>query len=85
MNQTFPIEEVARILGIPVARIRAMVDAGVCAPARTPALTFTFQDLVRLRAAKSLLEGISIPRLKRVLRNLARRVPPGGVGRLRVD
>ncbi|MEW5854306.1 MAG: tetratricopeptide repeat protein [Myxococcota bacterium] len=58
MTQTFPLAEVARILGVPAARVRALVDAGVCQPVVVgEKLEFTFQDLVKLRAAKGVQDA----------------------------
>jgi len=66
--------DVARLLGVPVARVRAFVRAGWCAPERRGrALAFSFRDLVVLRAASS-LHAARVPavRVKRALRALAR-------------
>ncbi|MBM4383979.1 MAG: tetratricopeptide repeat protein [Deltaproteobacteria bacterium] len=66
--------EVARVLGVSEARVRAFVRAGWCAPGRRGrALAFRFQDLVVLRAAKSLHDArVPAARVKRALRALAR-------------
>jgi tetratricopeptide (TPR) repeat protein len=66
--------EVARVLGVPEARVRGFVRAGWCAPDRRGrALAFRFQDLVVLRAAKSLHDArVPAARVKRALRALAR-------------
>jgi tetratricopeptide (TPR) repeat protein len=71
--------DVARVLGVPVARVRAFVRAGWCAPEhRGRALAFSFRDLVVLRAAKS-LHAARVPaaRVKRALRALARELGAG--------
>jgi hypothetical protein len=66
--------DVARVLGLSEARVRAFVRAGWCAPGRQGrAFAFGFQDLVVLRVAKSLHEAQVPPaRVKRALRALAR-------------
>jgi len=72
--------DVARVLGVSAARVRGFVRAGWCAPQRSGrALAFSFQDLVVLRAAKSLQEA-SVPaaRVRRALRALARELPEHG-------
>lgn len=71
---TLRTADVARVLGLPEARVRAFVRAGWCTPQRRGrALAFGFQDLVVLRAAKSLYEArVPAARVKRALRALAR-------------
>lgn len=66
--------DVARVLGVSEARVRSFVRAGWCAPERRGrALVFSFQQLVVLRAAKSLHEArVPAARVKRALRALAR-------------
>ncbi len=66
--------DVARVLGVPEARIRGWVRAGWCKPERRGrGLSFAFQDLVVLRAAKSLGEAkVPAARVRRALRALAR-------------
>lgn len=66
--------DVARILGLSAARVRSFVRAGWCTPEhRGRALAFSFQQLVVLRAAKS-LHAARVPaaRVKRALKALAR-------------
>jgi tetratricopeptide (TPR) repeat protein len=71
--------DVARVIGVSEARVRAFVRAGWCAPERRGcALAFSFQDLVVLRAAKSLHEArVPAARVKRALRALARELGDG--------
>ena len=74
--------DVARVLGVSEARVRGYVRAGWCAPQRAGrALAFSFQDLVVLRAAKSLQEArVPAARVRRALRALEREL--GGEGSL---
>src|SRR5690606_34571232 len=69
--------DVARVLAVPAARVRAMVRAGWCTPAREGRdLRFAFQDLVLLRTALELRAArVPAPRVKRALRELVRQLP----------
>jgi tetratricopeptide (TPR) repeat protein len=69
--------EVSRILGMREARVRDLVRAGLCRPARSGrGYAFSFQDLVVLRAAKGLLErNVPAARLRRALSALAAQLP----------
>ncbi len=53
----FSTAEVASIVHLPDSRIRSLVRAGLLAPERTEKknLQFTFQDLLLLKTAKTLL------------------------------
>ena len=75
--EVFRTADVARVLGVPPVRVRAIVRAGLCRPARRGrALQFSFQDLVLLRAAHGLLQAdIPARRLRRALTELARQLP----------
>ncbi len=75
----FATGEVARILGVPAARLRSLVRAGICRPARCGhAWRFSFQDLVLLRAAASLVEArVPARSVRRALDDLTRQLPPG--------
>lgn len=76
----YTIAEVARLLGLSAAQIRSWTRAGFLAPARGPrgAPSFTFQDLVLLRAAKDLLAArIPAARIRRSLRRLKQQLPRG--------
>lgn len=68
--------EVARVLGVSEGRVRGFVRAGWCVPQRLGRrLVFRFQDLVVLRAAKSLHEArVPAVRVRRALRALARQL-----------
>jgi tetratricopeptide (TPR) repeat protein len=70
--------EVSRILGMRESRVRDLVRAGLCRPARSGrGYAFSFQDLVALRAAKELLERHVPPaRVRRALAALAAQLPP---------
>ncbi|HXQ23155.1 MAG TPA: tetratricopeptide repeat protein, partial [Candidatus Acidoferrales bacterium] len=74
----FGTSEVARILGVTPARVRAIARAGLCQPLRTGrALEFSFQDLVLLRAGHGLLKAaVPARRVRRALTELARQLPP---------
>ena len=76
--EVFRTAEVARILGIPPARVRGMVRAGLCRPTRHGrTLEFSFQDLVLLRAAHGLLRADIAPRrVRHALTELATQLPP---------
>jgi tetratricopeptide (TPR) repeat protein len=73
----FGTVDVARVLGVPATRVRAIVRAGLCQPARRGrAFHFSFQDLVLLRAAQGLLKAAIPPRrVRTALRALARQLP----------
>jgi len=76
--RVFRTAEVARILGVAPQRIRAVVRHGLCHPSRQGrAYAFSFQDLVRLRAAHGLLRAQVPPRrVQRALAELTRQLPP---------
>jgi tetratricopeptide (TPR) repeat protein len=73
-------DDVARMLGLPVERIRAWARMGFASPRRSPrgALRFSFQDLVLLRTARE-LAAAKVPsrRVRRALRELRRQLPEG--------
>jgi tetratricopeptide (TPR) repeat protein len=74
----FSTSEVANILNLPDSRIRSFVRAGFLAPARnkTKPLQFTFQDLLFLKTAKSLLASrVPAKRILRMLSSLKRQLP----------
>ena len=76
--QQYGTAEVARLTGIPVRSVRAMVRARYVTPGRGPraALRFSFQDLVLLRTARSLLAARVPPRrVGAALRALRTRLP----------
>lgn len=84
--QQFGTAEVARLAGMPVTAVRAMVRARYVVPARGPRATlrFSFQDLVLLRTARALLAA-RLPRrrigaaLRRIRAQLPEDVPARGL------
>ncbi|HEX9445814.1 MAG TPA: tetratricopeptide repeat protein [Candidatus Binatia bacterium] len=78
MKSRYTTREVAKILALPEWRIRSCVRAGFLSPARGPrrAIAFTFQDILLLKTTKGLLSaGVSLQRIRRVLRSLKRQLP----------
>ena len=74
----FSTAEVANIVDLPNSRIRSFVRAGFLAPGRgeKKTLQFTFQDLLLLKTAKSLLEShVPVKRIIRMLSSLKRQLP----------
>jgi len=74
----FGTSQVARIIGVPPRRVRSWARGGLCrAVRRGRYFQFSFQDLVLLRTARSLLQQqVPAQRVRRALRELARRLPP---------
>jgi tetratricopeptide (TPR) repeat protein len=74
---TLRTADVARVLAIPPARVRAMVRAGWCQPARDGRrFRFAFQDVVLLRTALGLRQAhVPATRVRRALRELLRQLP----------
>lgn len=84
--QQFGTAEVARLTGIPVTAVRAMVRARYVSPARGPrsTLRFSFQDLVLLRTARGLLAARVPPRrigaaLRAIRAQIPKDPPAGGL------
>src|SRR5689334_724320 len=76
----YSAREVARLLGLSTAQVRAYVRSGFLSPARGPrgALSFSFQDVVLLRTAKGLMGARIAPaRVRRALRKLQQQLPSG--------
>lgn len=72
--------EVAKLLDITLAKVRAFVRSGFLTPERDEngAPVFSFQDLVLMRTAKGLVDSRIAPvRVKRVLRKLKDQLPDG--------
>jgi tetratricopeptide (TPR) repeat protein len=74
----YTAQEVARMLGVTSARLRAYIRSGVLSPERGPRgeLRFSFQDLLLLRTAEGLVrERIAPRRVLRALQKLRERLP----------
>jgi tetratricopeptide (TPR) repeat protein len=74
----YSAQDVARMLGLPPARLRAYVRSGVLAPERGDRgeLRFSFQDLLLLRTAEGLVrERVPPRRVASALRKLRARLP----------
>jgi tetratricopeptide (TPR) repeat protein len=71
--------DAARLLGLTEAQVRACVKAGTIEPRRDArgAYRFSFQDLVVLRAAKTLLEHFPARRVRKALAQLRAQLPRG--------
>ncbi len=72
--------DVAKLLGLTVAQVRAFARDGFLTPGRGPRgeLLFSFQDLVILRTAKGLVAArIPTRRIRRALRRLKTQLPRG--------
>ncbi len=72
--------DVARMLDLPVERIRSFARAGFLKPDRGPRgeYRYTFQDLVLLRTAKGLIAArIPAKKVRRALEQLRRQLPTG--------
>ena len=78
--KSYTTRDVARLLGLSEAQVRAQARVGWLVPGRGPrnAYRFSFQDLVLLRTAKALREARIAPRrIRRALRFLVRQLPAG--------
>ena len=76
----YTTRDVARLLGLTVAQVRAFARDGFFTPGRGPRgeLHFSFQDLVILRTAKGLVAArIPTRRMRRALRRLRAQLPRG--------
>jgi tetratricopeptide (TPR) repeat protein len=76
----YTTRDVARLLGLTVAQVRAFAGDGFLTPGRGPRseLQFSFQDLVILRTAKGLVAAkIPTGRIRRALRRLRQELPRG--------
>ncbi|HUP97950.1 MAG TPA: tetratricopeptide repeat protein [Usitatibacter sp.] len=78
VTHPYGVRDIERLLGMPAATLRALVAAGFVTPARGArrAMLFSFQDLIVLRAAQSLVAA-QVPqrRILRSLRELRRQLP----------
>jgi tetratricopeptide (TPR) repeat protein len=76
--QLYGVREVEKLLRLPRSTVRALVEAGFVSPARGPRNTwrFSFQDLIALRDAQTLVDAnVPARRILRSLRALRRRLP----------
>ena len=79
-SQRFSLNEAARILEVPAARLRALARAGFAAPQRGPIgpVSFDFQDLLLLRTTRSLVEsGVPMRRIRRTWASLREQLAAG--------
>lgn len=89
--KAYSTREVAELLGLPPARIRSLVRAGIVTPQRAASgrATFTFQDLVLLRTAKGLIDAnVPTRRIVKALQALASQLPtdkPLSAVRVQID
>ena len=73
----FDTAQAARIVGLPPARLRRCVNAGLVAPTRDNRgrLCFDFVDLILLRTTRGLLEKrVPVAQIRRVLQSLRRQI-----------
>ena len=78
VTHPYGVKDVARLLRIPQETIRALVSAGFVVPARGArnALRFSFQDLIVLRTAQSLVASqVPARRITRALKSLRAKLP----------
>src|SRR5512134_1682176 len=89
--KAYSTREVAELLGLDIARVRALMRSGVVTPQRDSAghAAFTFQDLVLLRTAKGLIDAkVPARRITKALQALARQLPtdrPLSAVRVQID
>jgi hypothetical protein len=79
VNEGYSLQDVSRLLGLPRSIVRGLVDAGFVAPERGARreYRFSFQDLVVMRTAQSLVEArLPTTRILRSLRRLRAQLPP---------
>ena len=76
----YSAEDVAKLLGVSVRRVEALVRAGALMPTRGDdgVAQFSFQDVVLLRAAQGLMQARIAPtRVRRALQKLKQQLPEG--------
>jgi tetratricopeptide (TPR) repeat protein len=89
--KAYSTREVAELLGLSSARVRALVRSGIVTPGRDDRghAAFSFQDLVLLRTAKGLSDAkMSTRRIAKTLRTLAAQLPtdrPLSAVRVQID
>jgi predicted Zn-dependent protease len=79
VNEGYSLQDVSRLLGLPRSIIRGLIDAGFVAPERGAhrEYRFSFQDLVVMRTAQSLVAAkLPTSRILRSLRRLRTQLPP---------
>lgn len=77
-THTYTIRDVERVLRLSRSTIRGLIEGGFVSPVRGPRqqYRFSFQDLIVLRAARSLIEAkVSPKRIRRSLEELRRHLP----------
>jgi tetratricopeptide (TPR) repeat protein len=75
---SYGVRDVEKLLRLPRSTIRSLVDAGFVSPTRGPrnAWLFSFQDLIVMRAARTLAEAqVPAKRITRSMRELRRQLP----------
>jgi tetratricopeptide (TPR) repeat protein len=75
---SYSVRDVERVLSLSRSTIRSLVGVGFVTPARGPRreLRFSFQDLIVLRAARSLIDAhVPRKRIRRSLEDLRRHLP----------
>jgi tetratricopeptide (TPR) repeat protein len=89
--KAYSTREVAEVLGLSTARVRALARAGIVNPQRDPKgrTSFSFQDLVLLRTAKGLIDAnVPARRINKALQALASQLPtdrPLSAVRVQID
>jgi len=89
--KAYSTREVAELLGLDIARVRALMRSGVVTPQRDDAghAAFSFQDLVLLRTAKGLIDAkVPARRITKALQALASQLPtdrPLSAVRVQID
>jgi predicted Zn-dependent protease len=76
--QTYSAADIERILRLSRSTLRGLIKNGFVKPARGPKreLLFSFQDLIVLRAARTLLEAkVPVRRINKSLQDLRRHLP----------
>ena len=79
VSEGYSLRDVGKLLGLPRSIICGLIDAGFVSPSRgrRREFRFTFQDLVVLKAAQSLVEAkLPTTRILRSLRRLRTQLPP---------
>jgi tetratricopeptide (TPR) repeat protein len=89
--KAYSTREVAELLGLSAARVRALARSGIVTPQRNPSghASYSFQDLVLLRTAKGLIDAkVPSRRINKALQALASQLPtdkPLSAVRVQID